>query len=86
MDAANTEKPLAETDSPTVNDVPANDPLSPSLIPEDHLSRWNQPRINVSRTLAACFGFIIMGMNDAAYGALIPYVHGHHQPFQAYLS
>ena len=74
MDASNIEKPLAETQGPIVNELPANGPSSPSLVPEDNLSRWNEPRINISRTLAACFGFIIMGMNDAAYGALIPYV------------
>ena len=34
-------------------------------------SRWNHPRINVWRTLAAFFGLFIMGANDAAYGVSI---------------
>ncbi|KAF2181802.1 MFS general substrate transporter [Zopfia rhizophila CBS 207.26] len=38
------------------------------------LERWDHPRINVYRTLATFFSFIIMGANDAAYGALIPYL------------
>ncbi|KAK2799805.1 hypothetical protein FQN51_006732 [Onygenales sp. PD_10] len=36
--------------------------------------RWNYPRGNVLRFLAANYSFIILGINDAAYGALIPYL------------
>ncbi|SLM40258.1 Major facilitator superfamily domain, general substrate transporter [Lasallia pustulata] len=36
--------------------------------------RWNHPRINIARLFAAFYGFVIMGLNDAAYGALIPYL------------
>ena len=32
------------------------------------LRRWNNPRINTYRYLVANFGFVIIGMNDAAYG------------------
>lgn len=32
------------------------------------LSKWNHPRINVWRSLAAFLGFFIMGANDASYG------------------
>lgn len=35
---------------------------------------WNYPRSNLFRTLAAFWSFVVMGSNDAAYGALIPYV------------
>jgi hypothetical protein len=38
------------------------------------VERWNHPRVNIWRTSATFFAFIIMGANDAAYGALIPYV------------
>jgi len=38
------------------------------------LQRWNHPRINIYRYLATLFSFINMGFNDAAYGALIPYL------------
>ena len=30
--------------------------------------RWNHPRINIARLFAAFYGFVIMGLNDAAYG------------------
>lgn len=36
--------------------------------------RWNQPRSNITRTLAAFWSLLVMGMNDAAYGAIIPYM------------
>ena len=39
---------------------PASEPESQEL--------WNRPRINFFRYLAAIYAFIIMGMNDAAYG------------------
>ncbi|KAL9108469.1 MAG: hypothetical protein Q9227_006803 [Pyrenula ochraceoflavens] len=38
------------------------------------LERWNNPRINVYRILATFYTFIILGANDAAFGALIPYL------------
>ncbi|TVY47342.1 Bypass of stop codon protein [Lachnellula occidentalis] len=38
------------------------------------LEQWNRPRINIYRYLATLYSFVIMGMNDAAYGALIPYL------------
>ncbi|PQE21758.1 hypothetical protein CJF30_00010586 [Rutstroemia sp. NJR-2017a BBW] len=38
------------------------------------LERWNEPRINLYRYLSALYSFIVLGMNDAAYGALIPYL------------
>ncbi|KAI5459001.1 major facilitator superfamily domain-containing protein [Mariannaea sp. PMI_226] len=36
--------------------------------------RWNKPRGNIPRIAFAFFSFIIAGMNDAATGALIPYL------------
>jgi len=35
---------------------------------------WKHPRINTWRLAAVFFAFINFGMNDASYGALIPYV------------
>lgn len=32
------------------------------------LEQWNNPRINLYRYLATIYSFIILGMNDAAYG------------------
>lgn len=47
---------------------------SPTVASHDALESWNAPRSNLYRTLAAFIGFAIMGMNDATYGAIIPYV------------
>lgn len=38
------------------------------------VERWNQSRTNMFRTFATLFAFLIMGANDAAYGAIIPYL------------
>ncbi|KAN0086410.1 Major facilitator superfamily domain containing protein [Elaphomyces granulatus] len=38
------------------------------------LECWNHPRVNLYRTLACLWCFVILGANDAAYGALIPYL------------
>lgn len=32
------------------------------------LARWNSSRINVYRTLATFWSFLIVGMNDGSYG------------------
>ncbi|KAJ5501864.1 Major facilitator superfamily domain general substrate transporter [Penicillium fimorum] len=42
------------------------------------LEKWNQPRINVYRTIATFWSFLVMGANDAAYGALIPYLESYY--------
>ncbi|XPS78310.1 hypothetical protein M3J07_010329 [Ascochyta lentis] len=38
------------------------------------VERWNSPKANIYRTAATLFAFVIMGANDAAYGAIIPYL------------
>ncbi|KAF7559306.1 hypothetical protein G7046_g4849 [Stylonectria norvegica] len=43
------------------------------------LQRWNSPRINTYRFCAANFSFVIMGMNDACIGALIPYIEPYYK-------
>ncbi|KAL1599603.1 hypothetical protein SLS60_007406 [Paraconiothyrium brasiliense] len=47
---------------------------SPTTQADAKLERWNAPRGNLWRTLAAFWSFVVMGANDAAYGALIPYL------------
>ena len=42
----------------------------PTLV-ERPQQQWNHPRINVWRTVVACYGLCIMGMNDAAYGVCV---------------
>ncbi|KAM3070151.1 hypothetical protein ACMFMG_003814 [Clarireedia jacksonii] len=48
--------------------------ISPPTTAVDALQRWNHPRINVFRVGASFWGFLSLGMNDGAYGALIPYL------------
>jgi len=46
--------------------------ISP-IITSDDLEKWNSSRTIVYRYFATIYSFIILGMSDAAYGALIPY-------------
>jgi len=41
---------------------------SPTAVERAPQQKWNNPRINMYRVLSANFSFVIMGMNDAAYG------------------
>ncbi|KAI4721041.1 MFS general substrate transporter [Aureobasidium sp. EXF-10727] len=52
---------------------------SPTVASHEALERWNLPRSNLYRTFAAFWGFAIMGMNDATYGAIIPYLEIHYK-------
>ncbi|KAI4272739.1 MAG: hypothetical protein LQ337_005094 [Flavoplaca oasis] len=36
--------------------------------------RWDRPRINTYRLAAIFFAFLVFGMNDGSYGALVPYI------------
>lgn len=49
-----------------------NDPVehlpSPTTAVAHKPERWNTPRTNLWRTLAAFWSFVVMGSNDAAYG------------------
>jgi len=56
------------------DDDPVESLPSPTTQAAEKLERWNQSSTNVSRTFAAFWSFVVMGSNDAAYGALIPYV------------
>jgi len=45
--------------------------------PEDAveaLERWNSPDGNMWRVFATFWSFLIVGMNDGSYGALVPFV------------
>lgn len=37
---------------------------------------WNRPRVNIWKISATFIGFIVMGLNDAAYGVSGPVVCG----------
>jgi hypothetical protein len=60
-------KGIQDDDSPV--DLP-----SPTTHPAVQPEQWNHPRSNLFKTMAAFWSFVVMGSNDAAYGALIPYV------------
>lgn len=51
-----------------------NETLPSPITATDELETWNLPRINMWRVFATFWSFVIMGMNDAAYGPLIPYL------------
>ncbi|KAF1816772.1 putative MFS transporter [Eremomyces bilateralis CBS 781.70] len=40
---------------------------------------WNHPRSNIARTFATFYCFIVLGANDAALGALIPYLEKYYE-------
>ncbi|KAF4774571.1 MFS transporter [Colletotrichum scovillei] len=40
----------------------------------EFVQRWNHPRSNLFRVLSCFFSLLVSGANDAAYGALIPYL------------
>lgn len=40
----------------------------------DSLERWNFPTVNMWRFFLTLLSFFVLGANDAAVGALIPYV------------
>ncbi|MCJ1311950.1 hypothetical protein MMC25_005624 [Agyrium rufum] len=51
---------------------------SESIASPEPLQKWNDPGINVFRVVVASYGLLIMGMNDGAYGALIPYLEAYY--------
>ena len=57
--------------------VPAS-PASENDTPPSHAVtvalRWNESKTVIWRVLATFLGALVMGANDAAYGAIIPYV------------
>jgi hypothetical protein len=69
---------LKVSDDSSQNDDPVETLPSPTTQAAEKLERWNQSKTNLSRTFAAFWSFVVMGSNDAAYGALIPYVGSHH--------
>ncbi|KAM3424687.1 hypothetical protein BST61_g6674 [Cercospora zeina] len=50
---------------------------SPTTAPEEQAERWNFPRLNIWKVSCTFWAMVVMGLNDATYGAIIPYL----QPF-----
>ncbi|KPM44537.1 hypothetical protein AK830_g1999 [Neonectria ditissima] len=68
----NAGKVLSEThDQPAVESARDDEP-PPNA--QTQLERWNYPKGNVAKLGFAFLSFVIAGMNDAAVGALIPYL------------
>lgn len=57
-------------DSQNANDRNESLP-SPTTASQEIVERWNYPKMNIARTFAAFWGFVVMGMNDATYGVSI---------------
>ncbi|TKA80767.1 hypothetical protein B0A49_00504 [Cryomyces minteri] len=55
-----------------------NESLPSPTTATEALQKWNTPSVNMYRSFAAFWGFIIMGANDAAYGAIIPYLESYY--------
>lgn len=55
-----------------------NETLPSPTTATEQIERWNHPRVNVYRIFATFWSFVIMGMNDATYGAIIPYLEDYY--------
>ncbi|KIW97826.1 uncharacterized protein Z519_01410 [Cladophialophora bantiana CBS 173.52] len=60
-------------DLPVYEDISAGALPAPSTA-TPQLQKWNSPRINMWRCLGTFYSFVVLGANDGAYGALIPYL------------
>jgi fucose permease len=73
-------QPRANTSEASGLDIEgASGPLPTPLTAIPVLQKWNNPRINMLRVFATFYSFIILGLNDAAYGALIPYLEEYYK-------
>ena len=53
-------------------------PESPPSPPQEAQQTWNQSPTNIIRYLSTIYVFILMGMTDAAVGALLPYLEDYY--------
>ena len=51
-----------------------NETLPSPITATEQVQTWNNPRINLYRIPVSFWSFAIMGLNDASYGAIIPYL------------
>ena len=49
-------------------------PSESDTLQQEPQQRWNYPYRNTFRVAAAFYSFLVFGMNDGAYGALVPYL------------
>ncbi|KAF3762733.1 MFS general substrate transporter [Cryphonectria parasitica EP155] len=57
-----------------LNDDEPSSPLAAKTIASQPLERWNYPRSNRGRVLAAFWSLMVLGLGDSGYGAIIPYM------------
>ncbi|KXT12859.1 hypothetical protein AC579_5380 [Pseudocercospora musae] len=58
------------------------DALPSPTVATEPVERWNQSRRNIYKSSASFWAFVIMGLNDATYGAIIPYLQTYyHLPY-----
>ncbi|KAF1989290.1 MFS general substrate transporter [Aulographum hederae CBS 113979] len=69
---------LGRTLSKEDNDENEGETLPSPTTAVEKVQRWNEPRVNMVRSFGAFFSFIILGANDAALGALIPYLQDYY--------
>lgn len=67
------DRPRSNHSNTDISSLPAPTTVSHTV------ERWNQSRLNVCRVLAAFWSLLVMGMNDAAYGAIIPYLGAYYR-------
>ncbi|KAL0940275.1 major facilitator superfamily transporter [Colletotrichum truncatum] len=53
--------------------------VNSSQTEEPPLEKWNETRTNAFRYLVTLYSFIVMGMNDGAIGALLPYIETYYK-------
>lgn len=58
----------------STEDVDPSTTLPAPTTATDFVETWNHPKINMYRVFATFWSFVVMGLNDASYGPLIPYL------------
>ena len=73
LNASGSGIPNAEKENASATAIQeASNASSPTAALASLPQRWNHPRINMWRSFASFFGFVIMGLNDSAYGVCPP--------------
>lgn len=68
LDSVTSRNASSTSISRRLGEVDVDENIHPPEEVVDQLQQWNHPRINIARLSSACWGFIVMGANDAAVG------------------
>ncbi|KAK6846445.1 hypothetical protein PG987_001633 [Apiospora arundinis] len=74
MEMHDMQAPHSKLEAQLPDESPQEDPGSPPPTATEMVQRWNYPKSNVPKIGACFWSFVVMGANDAAYGALIHYI------------